>query len=123
MAGVTATHPSGLILAGVIVVLWLLLEGLWHPAYGRLRDLATLAVAGLLTVVGIAPVVYGTIKVADTNELPFFDFREEGVGVSSGLAQAAFNGTIPLEKHYPIWALIVLTVLGLAVLAWMRCWA
>jgi hypothetical protein len=123
MAGVTATHPSGLILAGVIVVLWLLLESLWHPAYGRLRDLATLAVAGLLTVVGIAPVVYGTIKVADTNELPFFDFREEGVGVLSGLAQAAFNGTIPLEKHYPIWALIVLTVLGLAVLAWMRCWA
>ncbi|MEE4024409.1 DUF6541 family protein [Gordonia sp. PKS22-38] len=123
MSGVTATHPSGLILAGVIIGLWLLLEGLWRPAYGRLRDLGTLAVAGLITVVGIAPVVYGTIKVADTNELPFFDFREEGVGVLTGLGQAAFNGTIPLEDHYPIWGLILLTVLGLGVLAWMRCWA
>ncbi|MEE3851527.1 DUF6541 family protein [Gordonia sp. LSe1-13] len=123
MSGVTATHPSGLILAGVIIGLWLLFEGLWRPAYGRMRDLGTLAVAGLITVVGIAPVVYGTIKVADTNELPFFDFREEGVGVLTGLGQAAFNGTIPLEDHYPIWGLILLTLLGLGVLAWMRCWA
>lgn len=123
LSGVTATHPSGLILAGVIVVLWWLLEGLWRPAYGRLTDVLTLVVTGGITVIGIAPVVYGTISVADTNELPFFDFREEGIGVLKGLGQAAFNGTIPLEQRYPLWGLITLTLLGLGVLAWMRCWA
>ncbi|MGW9265517.1 DUF6541 family protein, partial [Gordonia terrae] len=43
VAGVTATHPSGLIVVGVIVGLWWLCEGLWRPVAGRLRDLAALA--------------------------------------------------------------------------------
>lgn len=124
VAGVTATHPSGLILVGVIVGLWWLCEGLWRPATSRLADLATLAVTAVLTMILIFPVVIGTIRVADTNELPFFDFREEGIGVLRGLAQGAFNGTIPLElNHFPIWPLIIVTVLGLGVLAWLRCWA
>ncbi|MGV9712652.1 DUF6541 family protein [Gordonia sp. NPDC003424] len=123
LSGVTATHPSGLILAGVIIAVWWLTEGLWRPAYGRLRDLGTLVVTGVLTLILIAPVIYGTIRVSDTNTLPFFDFREETVGVLDGLAQAAFNGTVPLDEHFPIWILIVLTVIGLGVLLWMRCWA
>ncbi|WAC57313.1 DUF6541 family protein [Gordonia sp. SL306] len=123
LAGVTATHPSGLILTVVLVALWWLCEGLWRPAYGRLADLTTLVSTGLVTLVGIAPVVAGTIKVSDTNELPFFDFREEHVSVFNALGQAAFNGTIPLQDHYPIWGLIVLTLIGLGVLVWMRCWA
>ncbi|WP_168698516.1 DUF6541 family protein [Gordonia paraffinivorans] len=124
VSGVTATHPSGLILLGVIVALWWLLEGAWRPAASRLADLATLAVTAALTLVLIFPVVLGTIRVADTNELPFFDFREDGIGVLDGLAQGAFNGTIPLNlDHYPNWPLIIVTVVGLAVLAWLRCWA
>lgn len=123
LAGVTATHPSGLVLAGVIVVLWWLTEGLWRPALGRARDLGTLIVGGMATLLLSIPVILGTIRVADTNELPFFDFRVDTVGVAKGLAQAAFNGTIPLEKHYPIWVLIVLTLAGLGVLVWLRCWA
>ncbi|MEO9329686.1 DUF6541 family protein [Gordonia aurantiaca] len=124
VSGVTATHPSGLILVGVIVALWWLLEGAWRPAVSRLADLATLAVTAVLTLVLIFPVVLGTIRVADTNELPFFDFREDGISVLDGLAQGMFNGTIPLNlDHYPIWPLIVVTVLGLVVLAWLRCWA
>lgn len=124
VAGVTATHPSGLIVVGVIVGLWWLCEGLWRPAAGRLRDLAALAATAVITLVLIAPVVLGTIRVADTNELPFFDFREDTIGVFDGLTRGAFNGTIPLElDHFPNWPLIVVTVLGLAALAWLRCWA
>lgn len=124
VAGVTATHPSGLIVVGVIVGLWWLCEGLWRPVAGRLRDLATLAVTAVVTLVLIAPVVLGTIRVADTNELPFFDFREETIGVLDGLVKGAFNGTIPLElDHFPVWPLIVVTLLGLIALVWLRCWA
>ncbi|MFC8315260.1 DUF6541 family protein [Gordonia sp. NPDC057258] len=124
VAGVTATHPSGLIVVGVIVVLWWLCEGLWRSVAGRLRDLATLAVTAVVTLVLIAPVVLGTIRVADTNELPFFDFREETIGVLDGLVKGAFNGTIPLElDHFPVWPLIVVTLLGLIALVWLRCWA
>ena len=124
LSGVTATHPSGLVLAAVIIVLWWLLEGLWHPVFSRWRDLVTLIVTGVLTLVLIIPVALGTIKVADTNTLPFFDFREDTVGVFSGLAQAAFNGTVPLGvQDYPVWGLIVLTGAGLGALAALRCWA
>ena len=124
VAGVTATHPSGLIVVGVIVGLWWLCEGLWRPVAGRLRDLATLAVTAVVTLVLIAPVILGTIRVADTNELPFFDFREETIGVLDGLVKGAFNGTIPLElDHFPVWPLIVVTLLGLIALVWLRCWA
>ncbi|UCZ88871.1 DUF6541 family protein [Gordonia sp. WA4-43] len=124
VAGVTATHPSGLIVVGVIVGLWWLCEGLWRPVAGRLRDLATLAVTAVVTLVLIAPVVLGTIRVADTNELPFFDFREGTIGVLDGLVKGAFNGTIPLElDHFPVWPLIVVTLLGLIALVWLRCWA
>ncbi|EON30349.1 hypothetical protein GTC6_23082 [Gordonia terrae C-6] len=124
VAGVTATHPSALIVVGVIVGLWWLCEGLWRPVAGRLRDLATLAVTAVATLVLIAPVVLGTIRVADTNELPFFDFREDTIGVLEGLVKGAFNGTIPLElEHFPVWPLIAVTLLGLIALAWLRCWA
>lgn len=124
VAGVTATHPSGLIVVGVIVGLWWLCEGLWRPVAGRLRDLAALAVTAVLTLVLIAPVVLGTIRVADTNELPFFDFREDTIGVLDGLVKGAFNGTIPLElDHFPVWPLIAVTLLGLIALIWSRCWA
>ncbi|OUC81089.1 DUF6541 family protein [Gordonia lacunae] len=124
VAGVTATHPSGLIVVGVLVGLWWLCEGLWRPVAGRLRDLAALAVTAALTLILIAPVVLGTIRVADTNELPFFDFREDTIGVLDGLVKGAFNGTIPLElDHFPVWPLIAVTLLGLIALAWLRCWA
>ncbi|MGV9860698.1 DUF6541 family protein [Gordonia sp. NPDC003425] len=123
VCGVTATHPSGLILVGVIVGLWWLLEALWRPVRSRLGDIVTLVVTGALTLVLAFPVVLGTIKVADTNELPFFDFRVETVGVLDGLAQAAFNGTVPLStQSYPVWVLIVLTIAGAGALIWLRCW-
>ena len=58
---------AGLALASAVLVgLWWLCEGLWRPVAGRLRDLATLAVTAVVTLVLIAPVVLGTIRVADT---------------------------------------------------------
>lgn len=123
VSGVTATHPSGLILVGVIVGVWWLFEALRRPVHSRVGDFVTLAIAGLATVVLVFPVVLGTIRVADTNELPFFDFRVDTVGVLEGLSQALFNGTVPLQtQDYPVWGLVILTVLGAVALLWLRCW-
>lgn len=132
IAGVTATHPSGLVVIGVIVGLWWLLEALWRPAAsgagvlslrGRLGDVATLAVIGVAALVLSTPVIYGTIKISDNNELAGFDFRDEAAGIGDALAQGAFNGTIPLDRSYPLWWLVALSVIGLGVMLWSRCWA
>ncbi|GAA1482586.1 hypothetical protein GCM10009624_30260 [Gordonia sinesedis] len=123
ISGVTATHPSGLVVVGVIVGLWWLLEALWKPVRGRLADVATLAVTGVGALILITPVIYGTIKIADNNELAGFDFRDETATITEALAQGAFNGTIPLERTYPVWWLVALSAAGLVVMLWSRCWA
>ena len=123
IAGVTSTHPSGLVLIAVIVGLWWVLEGLWHPAYGRLRDLLSPLVTGAIALILIGPVIYGTVKIADNNELSGFDFRDETATVLEALKQGALNGTVPLDRSYPVWWLVILSFLGLLVMVWMRCWA
>lgn len=133
LAGVTATHPSGLVLAGVIVGLWWLTEGLWHPAgspgttttsswRARIADVVTLAGVGAGALVLSAPVIYGTIKIADNNELSGFDFRQESTTVGLALKQGLFNYTVPLTIVGPAWGLVVLSMIGFGVLVWLRCW-
>lgn len=123
LAGVTATHPSGLVLAGVIVGLWWLTEALWHPvSRSRIADFATLASVGLGALILSAPVIYGTVKIADNNELSGFDFRQDSATVFLALKQALFNYTVPLTIVGPAWGLVVLSMIGLVVLAWLRCW-
>ncbi len=129
VAGVTATHPSGLVVLGVIVGLWWLTEGLWHPTPGRasalrrrFSDTAALAAAGIGALILSAPIIYGTIKIAGKNELSGFDFRDESTSVGKALAQGLFNYTIPLDVIGPVWALAVLSIIGLGVLVWLRCW-
>lgn len=121
IAGVTATHPSGLVLIGVIVGFWWLLEGLVHPVRGRWRDLVPLLVTGLLALVAITPVVYGTLKIAGNDELSGFEFRDESASMAEALRQGAFNGTVPLDLSYPVWPLVICSVIGLAVMVWLRC--
>ena len=118
ISGVTATHPSGLILVAVIVGLWWLIE-----ATGRLRTTGTLALIGATALVLIAPVIYGTTKIAENNELSGFESRDDTATVWQALGQAVFNGTAPLEHRYPLWWLVLPTLLGLIVLAGWRCWS
>ncbi|GAC67581.1 DUF6541 family protein [Gordonia soli] len=123
LAGVTATHPSGLVFAAVLVGLWWLFEALWRPARTRLVDFASLVTIGVGALVLSLPVILGTIRIADNNELAGFDFRDESAGMVDALAQGAFNGTIPLERTYPIWELVLAAAIGFVVLIWARCWA
>jgi hypothetical protein len=123
VAGTAATHPSGLVVMAVIVGLWWVLQALWTPVRSRVGDVASLAAIGVGALVLISPVIIGTIKIADNNELSGFDFRDENASVATALARAAFNGTDLLGHRYPLLYLLIPAAIGLGWLLWSRNWA
>ena len=123
IAGTAATHPSGLVVMAVIVGSWWLLQALWKPVRGRGGDIATLAVIGAGALVLINPVIIGTLKISENNELSGFDFRDENAGVAKAFVRAAFNGTDLLGHQYPLLYLLIPAAIGLGWLVWSRNWA
>jgi hypothetical protein len=122
VAGTAATHPSGLVVMAVIVGLWWVLQALWTPVRSRVGDVASLAAIGVGALVLISPVIIGTIKIADNNELSGFDFRDENASVATAFARAAFNGTDLLGHQYPLLYLLIPAAIGLGWLLWSRNW-
>lgn len=123
IAGTAATHPSGLVVMAVIVGSWWLLQALWKPVRGRGGDVATLAVIGAGALVLISPVIIGTLKISENNELSGFDFRDENASVAKAFVRAAFNGTDLLGHQYPLLYLLIPAAIGLGWLVWSRNWA
>ncbi|WP_030169117.1 MULTISPECIES: DUF6541 family protein [Actinomycetes] len=123
IAGTAATHPSGLVVMAVIVGSWWLLQALWKPVRGRGGDVATLAVIGAGALVLISPVIIGTLKISENNELSGFDFRDENASVPKAFVRAAFNGTDLLGHQYPLLYLLIPAAIGLGWLVWSRNWA
>ena len=123
IAGTAATHPSGLVVMAVIVGSWWLLQALWKPVRGRGGDVATLAAIGAGALVLISPVIIGTLKISENNELSGFDFRDENASVAQAFVRAAFNGTDLLGHQYPLLYLLIPAAIGLGWLVWSRNWA
>ncbi|ETD33422.1 DUF6541 family protein [Williamsia sp. D3] len=123
IAGTAATHPSGLVVMVVIVGSWWLLQALWKPVRGRGGDVATLAAIGAGALVLISPVIIGTLKISENNELSGFDFRDENASVAKAFVRAAFNGTDLLGHQYPLLYLLIPAAIGLGWLVWSRNWA
>ncbi|MGY3553420.1 DUF6541 family protein [Williamsia sp. R60] len=123
IAGTAATHPSGLVVMAVIVGSWWLLQALWKPVRGRGGDAATLAAIGAGALVLISPVIIGTLKISENNELSGFDFRDENASVAKAFVRAAFNGTDLLGHQYPLLYLLIPAAIGLGWLVWSRNWA
>ncbi|MGK9273597.1 hypothetical protein KXR83_21600 [Williamsia muralis] len=123
IAGTAATHPSGLVVMAVIVGSWWLLQALWKPVRGRGGDVATLAAIGAGALVLISPVIIGTLKISENNELSGYDFRDENAGVAKAFVRAAFNGTDLLGHQYPLLYLLIPAAIGLGWLVWSRNWA
>lgn len=122
VAGTAATHPSGLVVVAVIVGLWWLLERLWSPVRSRLADFVTLAVVGVTALVLITPVIIGTLKISENNELAGFEFRDAGANLGTAVSRAAFGGTDLLSNDYPLIYLLIPAALGLCWLIWSRNW-
>ena len=123
IAGTAATHPSGLVVMAVIVGSWWLLQALWKPVRGRGGDVATLAAIGAGALVLISPVIIGTLKISENNELSGFEFRDENASVAQAFVRAAFNGTDLLGHQYPLLYLLIPAAIGLGWLVWSRNWA
>ena len=123
IAGTAATHPSGLVVMAVIVGSWWLLQAVWTPVRGRGGDVATLAAIGAGALVLISPVIIGTLKISENNELSGFDFRDENASVAQAFVRAAFNGTDLLGHQYPLLYLLIPAAIGLGWLVWSRNWA
>ncbi|MFT4125643.1 MAG: hypothetical protein QM662_05380 [Gordonia sp. (in: high G+C Gram-positive bacteria)] len=122
VSGVTVTHPSGVVLTAVIVGSAWLFEILWRPVRCRAADLGTMAGTGVLALVFSAPVIYGTLRIAEIDKVDAFDARAESTDIAHGLAQGAANTTAPLRNH-GVWWLVALAAVGLGVMVWLRCWA
>ena len=122
IAGTAATHPSGLVVVAVIVGLWWLLQRLWTPVRGRLGDFAGLAAVGALALVLISPVIIGTLKMSDNNELSGYDFRDEDATAAQAAVRAALQGTEILSGDYPLIYLLLPAAIGLGWLVWSRSW-
>lgn len=123
IAGTAATHPSGLVVMAVIVGSWWLLQAWWKPVRGRGGDVATLAAIGAGALVLISPVIIGTLKISENNELSGFDFRDENASLAKAFVRAAFNGTDLLGHQYPLLYLLIPAAIGLGWLVWSRNWA
>ncbi|MCK0516994.1 DUF6541 family protein [Williamsia sp. DF01-3] len=123
IAGTAATHPSGLVVMAVIVGSWWLLQAVWTPVRGRGGDVATLAAIGAGALVLISPVIIGTLKISENNELSGFDFRDENASAAQAFVRAAFNGTDLLGHQYPLLYLLIPAAIGLGWLVWSRNWA
>lgn len=123
IAGTAATHPSGLVVMAVIVGSWWLLQELWRPVRDRGGDVATLAAIGAGALVLISPVIIGTLKISENNELSGYDFRDENAGVAKAFVRATFNGTDLLGHQYPLLYLLIPAAIGLGWLVWSRNWA
>ena len=123
IAGTAATHPSGLVVMAVIVGSWWVLQAVWTPVRGRGGDVATLAAIGAGALVLISPVIIGTLKISENNELSGFDFRDENASVAQAFVRAAFNGTDLLGHQYPLLYLLIPAAIGLGWLVWSRNWA
>ncbi|WP_148302253.1 DUF6541 family protein [Tomitella biformata] len=119
LIGLAAIHPSGALVAGMMVGAWWLLDVLIRPRRGRLLDLGSLAAVGILTAIVLAPQILGVL--GEVEEIESFDFvqpipRMEAFG--HVISQQGWD----LGTHSTPWVLLALGLLGAVILLALRSW-
>lgn len=119
LLGVFSVHITGGVVAVTFVVAWWLCEGLWRPAFGRVRDFVSLALIAVPTVVLLLPQFVGVLAQAEIIAGHAFVTHE-------GKKRALFDAVVQHTRHlndFPIQnALILLAGLGGAYLLVRRIW-
>ncbi len=119
LVGVFSVHLTG----GFVVILfllgWWLLDALWHPVRGRLRDGLVLAAVAVPTMLVLAPQFLGVLRQADIiagHAFPSFK------SVKQGVIDALLLHTRHLNDWPVQYWLVFLSYAGMVVLLYKRIW-
>jgi hypothetical protein len=119
LIGVFSVHTTGGVVVVLFVAAWWLLDGLWHPVRGRLKDFLTLLVMAIPTVAVLVPQFVGILRQAEIIVGHAFVTHQ---GKKKALFDAVFQHTRHLNDFPVQYALIVLAAIGGLILLIRRIW-
>lgn len=119
LIGVFSVHITGGVVVVTFVLAWWLLDALWHPVLGRMRDFATLAAIAALSLAALLPQFLGVLQQAEVIEGHAFLTHQ-------GRKRALFDAIVQHTRHlndFPIQnILIALAAAGFVLLLIKRIW-
>ncbi|MCV7176785.1 DUF6541 family protein [Mycolicibacterium sphagni] len=119
LIGVFSVHITGGVVVVTFVVAWWLLDALWHPVLGRLRDFITLVAIAAPTLAVLLPQFLGVLQQAEV-------IAGHAFLTHQGRKRTLFNGIVQHTRHlndYPIQnILIALAAAGFVLLLTKRVW-
>ena len=119
LVGLFSVHLTGGVVVVTFVAAWWLLDALWRPVLGRVRDFATLAAIAVPTLAVLLPQFLGVLQQAEIIAGHAFLTHE-------GRKRALFDAVVQHTRHlndYPIQnMLIALAGAGFVLLLMKRIW-
>ncbi|MDT5003016.1 MAG: D-galactosaminyltransferase [Mycobacterium sp.] len=119
LLGVFSVHITGGVVTVVFVVVWWLVDALWHPVRGRLSDFAALVLIAAPTVCLLLPQFVGVLQQAEIIEGHAFITHE---GKKRGLIDAVVQHTRHLNDFPIQWVLVLLAGVGAVVFLVKKVW-
>lgn len=119
LIGVVSVHITGGVVVVLLLVAWWLLEALWHPVRGRIRDAATLCAVAVPAVLVLLPQFWAVKQQEDIIAgHSFLTHRSTKRGVFT----AVFQHTRHLNDFPVQYALMAIVAVGGFVLLVRRVW-
>ncbi|BBZ78263.1 membrane protein [Mycolicibacterium anyangense] len=119
LIGVFSVHITGGVVVVTFVIAWWLLDALWHPVLGRLRDFVTLVCVAAPTLAVLLPQFLGVLQQAEI-------ITGHAFLTHQGRKKALFDAIVQHTRHlndYPIQnMLIALAAAGFLLLLIKRVW-
>ncbi len=119
LVGVFSVHITGGVVVVTFVVAWWLLDALWRPVQGRLRDFITLAAVAAPTLAVLLPQFLGVLQQAEV-------IAGHAFLTYQGRKRTLFNAIVQHTRHlndFPIQnILIALAAAGFVLLLIKRVW-
>ena len=119
LLGVFSVHITGGVVTVAFVVVWWLVDALWHPVRGRLSDFAALVLIAAPTVCLLLPQFVGVLQQAEIIEGHAFITHE---GKKRGLIDAVVQHTRHLNDFPIQWVLVLLAGVGAVVFLVRKVW-
>ena len=119
LIGVFSVHITGGVVVVTFVIGWWLLDALWHPVLGRVRDFVTLVVIAVITLAALLPQFLGVLQQAEI-------IAGHSFLTHQGRKRALFDAIVQHTRHlndFPIQNLLIaLAGAGFVLLLIKRIW-